>query len=213
MKIIHVLRKPCSESTVVANVLKHGCGGLNIDISRIAYPTGKPESGWAKTGANGTKGFQGTSTFRIRESSAEEIQARVAKGRWPANLILQHKDDCALLGSQRVKAVSAEQLAFRSGMGYGSKAAGTYDGVRIKREGDGKETVPLWECVEDCPVKDLDGQSGICVSGTNAPHHNRHVPRLGHGGCYGNDMGTSPPKTWPGDKGGASRFFKQVKKA
>ena len=36
MRIIHVLRKPLSEGTVASNVLKHGCGGLNIDASRIS---------------------------------------------------------------------------------------------------------------------------------------------------------------------------------
>ena len=37
MKSIHVLRKPCSESTVAANVLRHGTGGINVDGSRIAW--------------------------------------------------------------------------------------------------------------------------------------------------------------------------------
>lgn len=35
MKMIHVLRKPLSKSTVAANTLEHGTGGLNIDASRI----------------------------------------------------------------------------------------------------------------------------------------------------------------------------------
>ena len=33
--MIHVLRKPLSEGTVAANVVKHGVGGLNIDASRV----------------------------------------------------------------------------------------------------------------------------------------------------------------------------------
>lgn len=35
MKTIHVLRKPCSESTVAANVLRHGTGAINVDATRI----------------------------------------------------------------------------------------------------------------------------------------------------------------------------------
>ena len=35
MKMIHVLRKPFSKSTVAANTLEHGTGGLNIDTSRL----------------------------------------------------------------------------------------------------------------------------------------------------------------------------------
>ena len=37
MKIVHILRKPLSEGSVADNVLKHGCGGLNIDGTRIKY--------------------------------------------------------------------------------------------------------------------------------------------------------------------------------
>ena len=39
MRVIHVLRKPLSESTVAANTLKHGTGGLNIDASRSQCST------------------------------------------------------------------------------------------------------------------------------------------------------------------------------
>ena len=37
MRTIHVLRKPCSEGTVAANVLKWGTGALNVDGCRIAF--------------------------------------------------------------------------------------------------------------------------------------------------------------------------------
>lgn len=37
-----LVRKPCSEKTVAANVLKHGCGGLNIDQTRIKPSGGFP---------------------------------------------------------------------------------------------------------------------------------------------------------------------------
>ena len=42
MKIITIARKPLSESNVASNVLKHGCGALNVDASRIATTDGKP---------------------------------------------------------------------------------------------------------------------------------------------------------------------------
>jgi hypothetical protein len=85
--IVTIARKPvCGSVTTNVHTYKTGC--LNIDASRIAYPSGKPESGWSKSGANGKKGYQGSSTFRIREMPADEIVQRVAKGRWPANIIL-----------------------------------------------------------------------------------------------------------------------------
>jgi len=35
MRVIHLARKPLSEPSVAANVLKHGCGALNIDACRV----------------------------------------------------------------------------------------------------------------------------------------------------------------------------------
>mgnify|MGYP001592992570 FL=1 len=88
-------RKPL-DGTVAANVLKWGTGGLNIDACRYAEgdpawpgPWGKP--GWNDTGTVGTQaaaGYLGSSTFRIREREASEIQARFGEwdSRFPANV-------------------------------------------------------------------------------------------------------------------------------
>lgn len=84
---ICVARKPLGEKTVAANVLKYGTGGLNIQACEI----GRAENdvpGWHKSGAKGSKGYQGTKTFKIRDMDAEDIQSRLkGKGRWPANVI------------------------------------------------------------------------------------------------------------------------------
>jgi len=84
-------RKPLSEKSIVENVLKWGVGGLNIDASRINYVSDKDRSGWHKSGADGSKGFQGENTFRIRPISAEEIQSRTSLGRFPANVLLDEE--------------------------------------------------------------------------------------------------------------------------
>jgi site-specific DNA-methyltransferase (adenine-specific) len=111
MRVIVVARKPV-EGTVAENVVKHGCGAINVDA------------------------------------------CRVGPGRWPSNVILQGND----------------------------------------------------------VVEDLGNQSGILTSGKLEPHHQRHAPRLGHGGVYGNDKGTSASGggTFGGDTGTAARFFKQI---
>lgn len=84
-----LIRKPCSEKTVAANTLKHGTGGINIDGCRIEsnYTEtelkrnftgfGRPcenKSGWAFRGEQGT----------VPHSA----------GRFPANLVLSHNEDC-----------------------------------------------------------------------------------------------------------------------
>ncbi len=88
MKVIHLLRKPCSEGTVAANVLRWGTGAMNIDASRIACAPGDEVSlhGRAAT-ENG---------WDARGSNAQEAKqtAGQALGRWPANLVLQHLPEC-----------------------------------------------------------------------------------------------------------------------
>jgi DNA modification methylase len=90
---IVVARKFLAESSIARNVLEWGTGAMNIDACRIDRDV-DDVPGWHKTGADGTGGYMGESTFRTRQMSAEEIQARCDGGRWPANLLLQHTDDC-----------------------------------------------------------------------------------------------------------------------
>ena len=83
---IVLARKPISENSIVANVLKHRTGGIHIDACRIEYADENDRSGWHKTGGGG-KGYQDTSTFKIRKITPEEIQERTKDGRFPANVI------------------------------------------------------------------------------------------------------------------------------
>ena len=77
-------RKPLSEKTVAANVLRWGTGALNIDASRVATDAavddprlgGKGDWSSDKTAQNVYEG--GYAGVRVRSSSL---------GRWPANLI------------------------------------------------------------------------------------------------------------------------------
>jgi len=68
-------------------------------------------------------------------------------------------------------------------------------------------TVARWECSPGCPIPALDAQSGISVSsGGNVSGHNAFgLLREWDGEVEGQSV------THYGDKGGASRYFKQVK--
>lgn len=70
-------------------------------------------------------------------------------------------------------------------------------------EGCVEKTVEQWECVEGCPVKILDGQSGTLRARGNV------TPTKRNGAFWGNS-GEALGEIDSGDKGGASRFFKQV---
>ena len=76
MRSIHVLRKPCSESTVAANVLKHGTGGINVDGSRV----GTEVTVSVHNGNSGSHGIYGRDYRVFRRENPP--------GRWPANLVL-----------------------------------------------------------------------------------------------------------------------------
>jgi len=87
--IITILRKPV-EGTVAENTLKHGCGSINIDASRIGsghhLPLGKVTS--KKLAGDG--GFGAGSG---REGERGGFIPRSAEGRWPANFILTRDED------------------------------------------------------------------------------------------------------------------------
>lgn len=70
-------RKPLSEKTVAANVLKHGTGGLNVDKCRVEGQ--KRNAAYREEGAP----VNGGSMF----GNTRHVNIDVNQGRWPANLI------------------------------------------------------------------------------------------------------------------------------
>lgn len=85
MITITVTRKPLSEATVSANVLKHGCGAINIDQSRI----GVGVDTWPATRSQPKDRIN----LYTRKMSGDTVAVTVSagqppSGRWPTNLIL-----------------------------------------------------------------------------------------------------------------------------
>jgi site-specific DNA-methyltransferase (adenine-specific) len=76
---IVLARKPLSEKTVAANVLKWGTGAINVDGCRIG--TGEPRQ--SMTGGMGRKASPVYGSF-ARDSVQDIV---TTQGRWPANLI------------------------------------------------------------------------------------------------------------------------------
>lgn len=82
-----LVRKPISEKTVAANVLKHGTGGINIDATRINTHPSDPN---IRTNATIDSGK--SSIFGI--GNGPDGKGPDTQGRFPANLVLSHNDDC-----------------------------------------------------------------------------------------------------------------------
>ena len=90
--IITILRKPL-EGSVAENTLKHGCGSINIDDTRIGYDENESINFEAR---------QRQQTASYKESGwsghvaqvGSDIQMYKEKGRWPANFILTNEVSC-----------------------------------------------------------------------------------------------------------------------
>lgn len=84
--IITILRKPL-EGSVADNTLKHGCGSLNIDATRVSFDSSENINFDAR---------QRQQTASYKESGwsghvaqvGTDIQMFKEKGRWPANFII-----------------------------------------------------------------------------------------------------------------------------
>lgn len=81
VEMIVLARKPLSEKTVAANVLRWGCGALNIDGCRIGVDTIKV-NGWKCGGEQIYNGLQ-----------SEGFDGGSHQGRWPANVIHDGSDE------------------------------------------------------------------------------------------------------------------------
>jgi hypothetical protein len=203
VKVVHVLRKPCSEGTVAANVLKWGTGAMNIDASRIAisasdraaYDDNMRCHERYADGRDKLGGYDGG-----WKADPTAIQNKGA--RWPANLVLQHLPTCEQTGTREEPGYTVNR--FTDGM----KPFGEGAGHPYKSEQVPPSTVPVWACEEGCPVAALDKQSGV------AKPKAARAGKRGGSAWQGQEGFGSPDKEgyWPEDcGGGASRFFKQIK--
>lgn len=197
-----VARKPL-DGTVAHNVLSHGTGALNIDACRVAYTsdadkasaTPQGECTSKEIGAIGASPDAGRSLERIVFERPEQ------KGRWPANVVLTHTEDCVVVG----RGVARGHAGYPNGPGGKSHHySSDKRSAEVRPEpwaGVPDAEVDVYACVPGCPVRALDDQSGErpgCRSPSGAKPTSKFRPN------QGNTMPQGP--IYP-DTGGASRFF------
>lgn len=202
MKTITLARKPLI-GTVANNVLEHGCGGVNIDGTRIGYGEKGPDRPFS----------QKVETDRHFWGNASDTLAKYKpSGRFPANLILQHLDGCRCEGVKKVKGIgggaSSGDNAFGQDAGWNAHQNRSTNITR-QMDKDGKETVANWICEDGCPVRALDEQSGVLAPWSKSQNDTQEKSWFGGKTGLG---GVKSPSTSYDDSGGASRYFKQVKK-
>ncbi len=208
---IVVARKPLVRN-VARNVLQYGTGGLNIAGCRVRtdWETDPTRRGW-----QGGRRPQ-TGAFDSGDTSLPTIPRETPSvGRWPANVILCHAPECVCTGAAKVKSKNAVLKHTEAGSnlgGYKGGWKGQPSGSYGHADPDDTETVETWECVDGCPVKLMDEQSGkrpSTLAGRADPSVSHQNPGASEVTWFGN-MGGGAGAVYA-DNGGASRFFYSVK--
>lgn len=207
MIVVTVARRPLSGS-VASTVQEHGTGAINVDASRVMLRV--DDDIIAKNPHTvGGFGHGNAGVYGAAGTGPGHYDPAATGGRWPANLVLEHRPGCRQAGTAKVKnGVAGTGGGFRSSYVSGEikdneqarKTWGTFNGP------DGFETVVAWACEPGCPVAELDSV-GSSRSGGRVPGD---APSNAMGGDVFGSMGRVEGPEPYGDKGGASRFFKQV---
>lgn len=151
-------RKPLSESSIAANMLKWGTGGLNVDATRIGTtranaPQYRPAS---PSGIGYEKNCYGT------RDGKEQVYT---EGRFPSHLLLSHSIFCTPNGTKQIHSnggLPGNPIAPKTKNTYGQF---NHQSLTTHRNETGMETVEDWICDPSCPILHLDQQSGERKSG------------------------------------------------
>ena len=206
-----MFRKPLV-GTVAQNVQQYGTGAININGCRVGLP-------FVSAGGNNFNAWREGEGREDRPEAHQASRSKEAPGRWPSNLVFVHPS----ISVMRLVGHLPQAMAFEfTGENLGCKQVGTKtveapvinrfdDGMKPFGEGaghaytstgGGTEEIVTWDCVDGCPVKALNEQSGTLTSGNPSGVRNEGGTMLAGGGNLA-------PLTGFGDSGGASRFFPQ----
>jgi site-specific DNA-methyltransferase (adenine-specific) len=200
---ILLARKPF-KGTVAQNVLAHGTGGLNIDGCRVKISSNEPDSGAMFYKNRGLPMPENRQNYFGQGEDRVTKCAPIPGGRWPSNVVLQHLDGCTRSGVKKVKGSGSRPSHLGTGSGKTSEvftqASAVVTTAYSDEDEDGNETVEKWDCIEGCPILNLDEMSGDLPAGVAGARNAAN----GYSGGWG-----AIEDKWGGyeDRGGASRFF------
>lgn len=133
-----LVRKPCSEKTVASNVLKHGCGGININASRVSTTEVKEKDSIRKPHDEFGTFCEDGGTPRSTGSGANHQQ-----GRFPANLVFSHNDDCVESCTDGCPVAELDrQSGFSKSPGKTGRGAGGQNGAYSPLNAQGTVSCP-----------------------------------------------------------------------
>lgn len=134
------------------------------------------------------------------ESADDQTPTKTALGRWPSDVVFTHHGECREVGTREV-ASNSHHPARRGTGGASTSGHRGQDGL-VERKPT-TEVVATFDCHPDCPVRQLDEQSGALKSGAN-PTRTKGGKSVAMAGAI-----KAGPRTQHrgADVGGASRFF------
>jgi hypothetical protein len=202
--VVTLARKPLP-ATVAATAVQYGTGALNIGACRI------PVGGEVLQGGAGglLSNVRDNTEWGHHAGPGDNGYKPSTDGRWPANVILQHRPNCSPGRTVEVKVgKSPEELGSRPG-GFGDVGASrgtSRPNAALYGNAQGVEQVTIWDCEPGCPAAGLDEQHGETGGGYRVTTENeeredesswRLKPTVGTVRDFG-------------DRGRVSRYFKAL---
>lgn len=208
---IVLARKPLEKGLSIAeNVLKWGTGGINIDGCRIGFKDNADYKESTQKNQHADFGTKPLTNNTVNgDYSMVQPKNYQPQGRFPANVIFSHHEDCICNGTKEVKAIKGGtgEKSLKSGNQFFTHNENSKLGANAGGLGDanGNETVENWTCVDGCPIKELDQQSGITKSQRSARGN------VVDNNVFGKYNAQENTVIGHSDKGTASRFFYTAK--
>jgi hypothetical protein len=137
------LLKPGSEHWILCRV-PGPLMDLEIDAARVGQ----------ELRVNAPMGTDSYSGYSLKKGGSTVV------GRWPANTIFTHGDDCVFVGRRKVATGTAVNRNRKPGTMNSWMKRKSQSGPDKGYGTDGKETIDAWRCGPGCPVATLDTQSG-----------------------------------------------------
>jgi DNA modification methylase len=190
-----LVRKPI-DGTIIENILEYGTGAINIDDSRVFTDWDEPDrpDTWKKSGHSAKP-----EASKVAAPPGTGINCHPL-GRWPADFILSHSPECKRVGTKVIKGDPRGDCKGTRPGGFYSPGSDSGDG-KPNAYVYGDQKIPVYECIQGCPVGILDKQSGLLKSGMS--NVRKQPSPYWEGGAV-----TGKQEVAYGDSGGASRFFK-----
>lgn len=201
-----ILVRGQDRESITDSYIRTGAGVLDIDGGRVSMNL----SDFKEIESKSSKNPQSIIKAIYGQYALARASKPHSKGRFPTNLILMHGPECTVDGTRQVKGsmvMKENQTSNGTGKVYaGAWKPGYVDGVTGYVDENGLEEIPKWICQPDCPIRLLDAQSGVLVSAKSRQAKPAYEG-VSHTGFL---RGETTPENQHGDKGGASRFFRQV---